>query len=414
MTTSATTPPAPAPVPFARRVTRTAFGRHQSAAVRIGIAGTWLFFLLREWPNRAELYGPDGPWSFELAERLTHASGAFTVLLWSDSTWWFEACYHFGILTGAALLLGWRTRTASVLFMIGVLSLQNRSVYLGNGGDNVIHLMAVYLVLTRCGRVWSLDSRRARRVPPGTGADVTGLVLWTVLGAALAAATSGPLTPGWALLLWGLWLAQGLWWALVRYAPGEPRAVADALANGVHNAALLVIMAEVCLIYATAGWYKIQGSRWQDGTGAYFPLQVDHFKPWPALTEAVSSHALLILAMTYLTVIVQVGFPFTVFHRRLKNALLVVMIGEHLSIAVLLGLPFFSLAMIAVDVVFLPHGFFRWCENRLADARVALRRRRAAPGGGGGGADAGGGDADEDAGAAEGKAPAGTPSATAG
>ncbi|CAM5640144.1 HTTM domain-containing protein OS=Streptomyces antimycoticus OX=68175 GN=SSPO_050670 PE=4 SV=1 [Streptomyces antimycoticus] len=42
-----------------------------------------------------------------------------------------------------------------------------------------------------------------------------------------------------------------------------------------HNGVLVVIMAEVCLLYATAGWYKIQGSRWQDGTALYYPLQLD-------------------------------------------------------------------------------------------------------------------------------------------
>lgn len=41
-----------------------------------------------------------------------------------------------------------------------------------------------------------------------------------------------------------------------------------------------MIMAEVCLIYATAGWYKIQGSRWQDGTALYYPLGLDYFTPW--------------------------------------------------------------------------------------------------------------------------------------
>lgn len=54
----------------------------------------------------------------------------------------------------------------------------------------------------------------------------------------------------------------------------------------------------------------------------------------------------MIMLITYGTVIVQVAFPFTLFNRRLKNVLLVAMICEHLSIAFLLGLPFFSLAMI--------------------------------------------------------------------
>ncbi len=54
----------------------------------------------------------------------------------------------------------------------------------------------------------------------------------------------------------------------------------NALGNLVHNAALVVIMGQVCLIYATAGWYKIQGTRWQDGTVVHYPLHLDYFSPW--------------------------------------------------------------------------------------------------------------------------------------
>ncbi|WP_237321429.1 HTTM domain-containing protein [Streptomyces sp. JJ36] len=354
-------------------------GPYQSAVVRIGFSLTWLLFLLREWPHRHELYGPGSPWGLDLAERLVASNQAFTVLLWSDSETWFESVYALAVLSSAALLLGWRTRTASVLFMAGVLSLQNRSVFMGDGGDNVVHLMALYLVLTRCGRVWSLDARRAARNVARSAArtDVTGIVLWVLAGLTLAVVTLGPgLSGGWALVFWGLWAAQAVWWAVHQQPPGEARTVCDILANLVHNGALLVIMAEVCLIYATAGWYKIQGSRWQDGTAVYYPLHLDYFAPWPGLNEVVASSGMLILLMTYGTVIVQVAFPFTLFNRRVKNVLLAMMIAEHLSIAVLMGLPFFSLAMIAADAVFLPTALLVW-----VGARSARLRDRFLPGG---------------------------------
>jgi hypothetical protein len=150
----------------------------------------------------------------------------------------------------------------------------------------------------------------------------------------------------------------------------------DVLGNLTHNAALLVIMAEVCLIYATAGWYKIQGSRWQDGTAVYYPLHLDYFAPWPALAEVLGSSGLMIMLITYGTVIVQVAFPFTLFNRRVKNVLLALMMLEHASIAVILGLPFFSLAMIAADAVFLPTVFLVWAGARASRAAGRLRRGR--------------------------------------
>ncbi|MFJ4712953.1 HTTM domain-containing protein [Streptomyces sp. NPDC088785] len=362
------------------RVTASALGPYQSAVVRIGFSATWLLFLLREFPHRREMYGPDAPWSWGMAQQLISNNDALTALMWSDGQVWFECVYVAAILAAALLLLGWRTRTMSVLFMIGVLSLQNRSVFMGDGGDNVIHLMSIYLVFTRCGQVWSLDARRAARAREGApGVDRTGPVLWWAIGLALSALTFlGKLHLDWLILFWGLWLVHGMWWfAGHRHPRGGARRMYDVVANVTHNAALLIIMVEACLIYATAGWYKIQGGRWQDGTAVYYPLHLDYFSPWPALGDLLSAFGPMVMLVTYGTVAVQVAFPFTVFNRRVKNVLLVAMITEHLFIAVVLGLPFFSLAMIAADAVFLPTSFLRWIGGRAARARERVRGARA-------------------------------------
>ncbi|MET9253593.1 HTTM domain-containing protein [Streptomyces sp. NPDC003717] len=370
------------------RVTSAALGPYQTAVVRIGLSATWLFFLLRELPHRHELYGPDGPWSLGLARQLLAQNGAFSVLAWWPGRAWFELVYALALLSGALLLLGWRTRTMSVLFMVGVVSLQNRSVFMGDGGDNVLHLMSVYLVLTRCGQVWSLDARRARS---GRGRpDRVGPALWAVLGCGLVAATSVGRLDGDLLvpvLLWAVWLAQGVWWVAGRAkgpdgraGSGELRALLDVVTHLVHNGALAVIMAEACLIYATAGWYKVQGSRWQDGTAVYYPLQLQYFSPWPGLSDLLSASGTMVMLITYGTVIAQVAFPFTLFNRRVKNVLLAVMMTEHAVIAVVLGLPFFSLAMIAADAVFLPTPFLRWLGGWVARVVGRLPGRRAGPG----------------------------------
>ena len=366
------------------RVTGAALGPYQTAVIRIGFSATWLLFLLRELPHRHELYGPGSPWGHDLAEQLIADNGAFTVLMWSDGRVWFEIVYAVAVLSSVLLLLGWRTRTMSVIFMVGVLSLQNRSVFMGDGGDNVLHLMSIYLVLTRCGQVWSLDARRARRAGGARArgervVDRAGPALWSVFGFVLLTMTvAGALDGDWFVpaLLWAVWAAQGLWWAVGRWAGGgEPRILLDVIADIVHNGALVVIMAEACLIYATAGWYKIQGSRWQDGTAVYYPLNLDYFSPWPALSEALAANGTMVMLITYGTVVVQVAFPFTLFNRRVKNVLLAAMMTEHAVIAVVLGLPFFSLAMIAADAVFLPTSFLRRVGDWTARARGGLRGR---------------------------------------
>jgi hypothetical protein len=272
-----------------------------------------------------------------------------------------------------------------VLFMVGVLSLQNRSVFVGDGGDNVLHLMSFYLVFTRCGQVWSLDARRAARAQAArargerVSGDRVGPALWAVSGLALVTATfTGRFDNGWLIpaLLWAALAVLGLWWAVGRWAKTQqPRILLDVVANVLHNSALAVIMAEACLIYATAGWYKIQGSRWQDGTAVYYPLHLDYFSPWPGLADLMSSSGTIMAIVAYGTVMVQVAFPFTLFNRRVKNVLLVLMMTEHAVIAIVLGLPFFSLAMITADAVFLPTSFLRRLGALAARARGRLVRR---------------------------------------
>ncbi|MFZ4157258.1 HTTM domain-containing protein [Streptomyces griseoincarnatus] len=366
------------------RVTGSALGPYQTAVLRIGLGLTWLLFLLREYPHRQELYGPDSPWSWDLAAQLVGSNGAFTVLLWSDGQIWFEAVYALAVLFSLLLLLGWRIRTTAALFMAGVLTLQNRSVFMGDGGDNVLHIMAIYLVFTRCGQVWSLDARRARRAAEARArgertTDRAGPALWAVLGLVLLLGSLSGRTDGdWFIpaLLWAVWLGQAVWWLVGRLArTDQPRILLDVVANVVHNGALLVIMAEACLIYATAGWYKVQGSRWQDGTAVHYPLHLEYFSPWPSLAELFTASGTLVMLVTYVTVAVQVAFPFTLFNRRVKNVLLSFMILEHAVIAVVLGLPFFSLAMIAADAVFLPTSFLRRTGRVAARVRERLRPR---------------------------------------
>ncbi|WNM28942.1 HTTM domain-containing protein [Streptomyces sp. Li-HN-5-11] len=371
------------------RITEAALGPYQTAVIRIGFSATWLLFLLREFFHRQELYGPDAPWSWDLARQLTADNGAFTALMWFRGQFWFETVYALAVLSSLLLMLGWRTRTLSVLFMLGVLSLQNRSVFVGDGGDNVLHLMSIYLVFTRCGQVWSLDARRARRGRAARARgermpDRAGPVLWGVLGLALAGITvAGRIQGEWLVpaLLWTVWLSQAVYWIVGRHArSAEPRILLDVVANIAHNGALLVIAAEACLIYATAGWYKIQGSRWQDGTAVYYPLHLDYFSPWPGLADLMASSGTMVMLVTYGTVIVQVAFPFTLFNRRVKNVLLALMMTEHAVIAVVLGLPFFSLAMIATDAVFLPTSFLRRLGGWAARARARLVGHAGRPG----------------------------------
>jgi hypothetical protein len=313
---------------------------YAASVLRIGYGLLYLLFLLREFPHRAEIWGPGSAWTPALARQLFDQTGWFSILTLSDSRTYFELCYVLAVVTAALFMLGWRTRVLSVLFAVVVTSFHGRAIFMTDGGDNLILLMALYLVLTACGRRWSLDARRNRLKTVRAGN-----------------APERPRSP----------FARQL------------RDARTTLVTVVHNCGLFVIAAQVCILYGSAGLYKVQGPSWSSGTALHYVLNLELFRPWPALSHFVDEHTLVIAIVGYMTVLLQVAFPFLLFGR-LKYPVLAMLLGMHIGIAVLMGLPLFSGAMIVADAVFLPDRFYTFLPHL---CRRAMRRTdswRPAPG----------------------------------
>ncbi|MEV6509947.1 HTTM domain-containing protein [Streptomyces sp. NPDC051642] len=295
---------------------------YAAAVLRIGYGLLYLVFLLREFPHRDEIWGPGSPWTPELARQLFDQTGWASILTLSDSRPYFETCYALALVTSALFMLGWRTRVVSVVFAVVVASFHARAIFMTDGGDNLILLMALYLTLTACGRRWSLDARRTRR------------------RASAGKGESGSADSG----------ADDL-----RHQLAMSRRTLTAV---LHNCGMFVIAAQVCFLYGSAGLYKVQGGSWANGTALHYVLNLDLFRPWPELSLLADEHDVLIAVACYLTVLVQVAFPFVLFGR-LKYPVLTMLLGMHLGIAALMGLPLFSSAMIIADAAFLPDRFYR-------------------------------------------------------
>jgi hypothetical protein len=62
--------------------------------------------------------------------------------------------------------------------------------------------------------------------------------------------------------------------------------------------------------------------------------------------------------LAYVTVFAQIAFPFVALSRRPKYAVIALLLGMHLGIGILLGLPVFSAVTIVGDAVFLPEAFW--------------------------------------------------------
>ncbi|MFJ3913761.1 HTTM domain-containing protein [Streptomyces vinaceus] len=314
---------------------------YAASVMRIGYGLLYLIFLLREFPHRDEIWGPNSTWTPALARQLFDQTGWNSILVLSDSRAYFELCYVTALLTSALFMLGWRTRAMSVLFAVVVTSFHARSIFMTDGGDNLILLMALYLVLTACGRRWSLDARRNRLMTAGAG--------------------NAPDS--------------------VRSCTRQLRDARNTLTTVVHNCGMLVIAAQVCFLYGSAGLYKIQGPTWGSGTALHYALNLELFQPWPTLSHLVDEYPMVIAIASYVTVLLQVAFPFVLFGR-LKYPVLTVLLGMHIGIAVLLGLPLFSGAMIIADAVFLPDRFYALLPRLYRRARTwwPAPRRAAGPG----------------------------------
>jgi hypothetical protein len=118
----------------------------------------------------------------------------------------------------------------------------------------------------------------------------------------------------------------------------------------------------------------------------YYPLLLPQFRPWPALADLVAGSEWLVAAVTWGTLVLQLTFPLLLLQRHLRVAGVAAAIGMHVGIAVIMGLPFFSLFMMAGDCVFLrdpttsrslayqagrEEGQPTWCSQRTGAPRPA-------------------------------------------
>jgi antimicrobial peptide system SdpB family protein len=291
---------------------------------RIGAGVTLLYQALINYHQRGYLYGPDGVYPYGLFVNRLGETRSFSLYALSPSPLLFELLFHLGLVVTFAWVLGWRTRLMTLLTYVFTWSLHERNPLLWDGGDNLLHLVLVYGLFANLGAHFSLDAERLR-----------------------------------AERLAGGWRAQAL--AML------------------HGAAMLAFALQVCLVYAVAGLYKVQGEMWQSGTALYYIMRVDEFS-WPGHSELIYRNALLVAALTYATVAFQVGFTFLYFlNRRTRLLALAAGISFHLGIALFMGLVTFSALLISAELALIPDAEYRWLGrsfDRLGGSLGAWTARR--------------------------------------
>ncbi len=290
------------------------------AIVRIIFGGAAIWFLLANWSNRNYLWGDAAQWVSPL-EQNGGFGWPFTLFAGGSGPTELNLKLIVVFALALAFTLGWRTRVVAPMLLICWVSLIESNPLYGDQSDNIFRILLIYLCFADLSGRWSLDARRRAR-------------------------------------------------------GGRPRRVpvqASMLATLLHNLAVVAVAAQICIIYVASALYKVQGEYWQEGTAVYYPLQVSHYQPWPFLNDLLSSNAFGVLAVSYFSVFIQLFFPLLLLRRTTRIIGLLGVFGMHAGIALVMGLPFFSLFIMAGDQVFVRDRTYAAISAR---ARRAWRRRR--------------------------------------
>ncbi|MFD6447690.1 HTTM domain-containing protein [Promicromonospora sp. NPDC060204] len=269
----------------------------------LGVAG----YVAVNFPARQALWGTGARWTTPLGGHALTSGPLLT------------ACLVALFLVAVLVAAGWHARWAVPLLLLGWSGLTAINPLIADQGDNISRILLVYLCFADTSARWSLDARRRER-----RADRAG-------SAPVAPPSSAP-EPD--------------------QEPGrEPNRTQ--VRNLLHNAAVLAVGVQICLVYVLSGLFKLQGEQWRDGSAVYYPLSLPQFRPWPPLADLIAANDWLVAAVTWGTLALQLTFPLLLLQRHTRTAAVGGALLMHAGIAVVMGLPFFSLFMMAGDCVFL-------------------------------------------------------------
>jgi hypothetical protein len=196
--------------------------------------------------------------------------------------------------TAAAAFLvtvGWRTRMASVVLYLGMLSLHHRNVSSACGADTLIVILLFCLMLSPSDAAYSLDALRAAR-RRGTLAE--------------------PLIVPWAQRL---------------------------------------IQFQACVVYFITAGMKCNGQTWFNGTALHFVLhntEVGRFR-----LGTLTQYPLAVNALTHAALAAEFALAFLLWFRATRPWVIVLGLGLHAGVLLSVNIPIFGELMTACYLTFL-------------------------------------------------------------
>lgn len=306
------------------RVRRFMSTRHRlqgARLLRITLGFNTLLMYALHFQQRAFIWGDHGALPHDVNAIFLQMRNSYSLYGLSTSERAHDAIFIAGMCVSALFVVGVAPRVMSVLFFVFTFSLYARNEIILDGGDNLLIIIAFLLMF--------LDtSGRQKELAKGSG--------------------------------WDSYIAL------------------------MHNLAVIAVIVQVCILYFTSAWAKMMGHKWQDGTAVYYILRTSEFNLSP-LAHVITQNAIVVALLTLGTIVLQIGFPFVIWHRVLKYPWIAGAFTFHIAIAYFMGLIWFSFTMLSVELILISDGvyqrghslFAHLMESTTTTMRAALFRRKA-------------------------------------
>ena len=202
-------------------------------------------------------------------------------------------CVYAALLVAApAVAVGFHTRLAAIVLFVTLLAFHRRNPFVLNDGDALLRLLALYMALAPAGAALSLD--RLRREPEA-------------------------------------------FWEFPTRAPW----------------ALRLIQLQLCAVYLSTVVQRLSGEYWTNGSAVSYVLRLEDLQRFPVPAALCESMELARVA-TFGTLLLELALAFAVWNRRARPWVLGCGVALHLSIEYSLRVGFFSLAILACYLAFVP------------------------------------------------------------
>lgn len=145
-----------------RRLFRAHFGIdvRALAAFRIGLGAVLVLGTLLRARNLRAFYTDAGVVPRTTLAELNPLARTISVHAWFGSPELQAVLFSIALVAALCVLVGYRTRTATLVSLVLVLSVQGRNPFILNGGDILLRHLLFWALLLPLGERWAIDARR--------------------------------------------------------------------------------------------------------------------------------------------------------------------------------------------------------------------------------------------------------------